>query len=87
MTVLLSWAMAVTPPLTLMLPLLVLLMFGGFEAGHFFYTEQKIVQAVRGACLDSGCLLLGGETAEMPGLYADGHFDMAGFACAARLAG
>ena len=43
----------------------------------------QIVKAVRGACLDSGCVLLGGETAEMPGLYADGHFDMAGFAVGA----
>lgn len=33
--------------MALMLPVLVALMFGGFEAGHFFYTEQKIVQAVR----------------------------------------
>ncbi len=42
-----------------------------------------IVSAVREACLDSGCVLLGGETAEMPGLYQEGHFDMAGFAVGA----
>lgn len=42
-----------------------------------------IVAAVRDACLTSGCVLLGGETAEMPGLYAEGHFDMAGFAVGA----
>jgi len=42
-----------------------------------------IISSVREACLDSGCVLLGGETAEMPGLYAEGHFDMAGFAVGA----
>lgn len=41
---------------------------------------SMIVRAVKDACLRSGCVLLGGETAEMPGLYAEGHFDMAGFA-------
>jgi len=44
---------------------------------------SMIVAAVRDACLASGCVLLGGETAEMPGLYAEGHFDMAGFAVGA----
>jgi phosphoribosylformylglycinamidine cyclo-ligase len=41
---------------------------------------KEIVAGVAAACEASGCLLLGGETAEMPGLYQPGHFDMAGFA-------
>jgi phosphoribosylformylglycinamidine cyclo-ligase len=41
-----------------------------------------VVQAVHGiarACRANGCALLGGETAEMPGFYADGEYDLAGF--------
>ena len=41
---------------------------------------KEIVDGVAAACKASGCLLLGGETAEMPGLYQPGHFDLAGFA-------
>ena len=37
-----------------------------------------IVDGMSEACLSSGCVLLGGETAEMPGVYAEGHFDVAG---------
>jgi len=41
---------------------------------------QSFLAGVRKACHDSGCLLIGGETAEMPGVYQEGHFDCAGFA-------
>jgi phosphoribosylformylglycinamidine cyclo-ligase len=40
---------------------------------------EQIVGGVAGACRDNGCALLGGETAEMPGFYADGEYDVAGF--------
>ena len=39
-----------------------------------------LVRAIAAACEAVGCRLAGGETAEMPGLYAPGHFDLAGFA-------
>jgi phosphoribosylformylglycinamidine cyclo-ligase len=40
-----------------------------------------LVRSIADACAAAGCALAGGETAEMPGLYAPGHFDLAGFAC------
>lgn len=39
----------------------------------------ELVKGVTDGCLDSGCALLGGETAEMPGFYDDGKYDLAGF--------
>ena len=39
-----------------------------------------IVSGVAKACSESGCALIGGETAEMAGFYSDGEYDIAGFA-------
>ena len=39
----------------------------------------QIVEGLAAACKENGCALLGGETAEMPGFYADGEYDVAGF--------
>ena len=41
---------------------------------------NDMVRGIAGACAASGCALIGGETAEMPDVYAPGEFDMAGFA-------
>src|SRR6266403_1324878 len=38
-----------------------------------------IVEGVAGGCRENGCVLLGGETAEMPGFYQEGEYDIAGF--------
>jgi phosphoribosylformylglycinamidine cyclo-ligase len=39
----------------------------------------EVVGGIALACRENGCALLGGETAEMPGFYADGEYDIAGF--------
>jgi phosphoribosylformylglycinamidine cyclo-ligase len=39
----------------------------------------KVIKSIANACKDSGCALLGGETAEMPGHYVGKNFDLAGF--------
>ncbi|WP_134158718.1 phosphoribosylformylglycinamidine cyclo-ligase [Alicyclobacillus sacchari] len=41
---------------------------------------ERIVAGIADGCQESGMALVGGETAEMPGMYADGDYDVAGFA-------
>jgi len=41
---------------------------------------EMVIKGIVNGCKESGCILLGGETAEMPSFYADGEYDLSGFA-------
>ena len=41
---------------------------------------EQVIYGIQKGCEESNCLLLGGETAEMPGFYSEGEYDLAGFA-------